>query len=300
MGITVLFDAGAVGALLTGPQRRPNKLTDQARQLLWMVKRWLPERSIVVVADSSFAALNLLAAVRVQLCVVTRLRLNAALYDPAPARTPDTRGRRPLKGARQPTLKEVLASDTTLWRNATLSQWYGQTNKNIEFATGTAVWYSATLPVVPLRWLLVRDQCNTFQGQAFLCADLEAGPEQILAWFIRRWQIEVTFEEARAHLGMETQRQWSAPAIARTTPAILGLYSIITLAAKALLAGQTMPTRHAAWYAKDSPTFSETIALVRRSLWGARIFCGSGQQADTIKIPSALFEHLTKTVCYAV
>lgn len=110
-------------------KRRPNKLTDQARQLLWMVKRWLPERSIVVVADSSFAALNLLAAVREQLCVVTRLRLDAALYDPAPARTPDTRGRRPLKGARQPTLKEVLASDTTLWRDATLSQWYGQTNK---------------------------------------------------------------------------------------------------------------------------------------------------------------------------
>ena len=134
---------------------------------------------------------------------------------------------------------------------------------------------------------------------SLLCTDLEAEPEQILSWFIRRWQIEVTFEEARAHLGMETQRQWSAPAIARTTPAILGLYLIVTLAANALLAGQTMPTRHAAWYAKDSPTFSDTIALVRRSIWGAQIFCGSGQQADTVKIPRALFERLTQTVCYA-
>ena len=103
-------------------KRRPNKLTDRARQLLWMVKQWPPERSIVVVADSSFAALNLLAAVREQLCVVTPLHLDAALYDPAPARAPDTRGRPPLKGARQPTLKEVLASDTTFWRDATLSQ----------------------------------------------------------------------------------------------------------------------------------------------------------------------------------
>lgn len=125
-------------------KRRPNKLTDRARQLLWMVKQWPPERSIVVVADSSFAALNLLAAVREQLCVVTPLHLDAALYDPAPARAPDTRGRPPLKGARQPTLKEVLASDTTFWRDATLSQWYGQANKTIEFATGTAAWYSAT------------------------------------------------------------------------------------------------------------------------------------------------------------
>lgn len=160
--------------------------------------------------------------------MVTRLRLDAALYDPAPARAPGARGRSPLKGARQPTLKETLASSATLWCNVTLSQWYGQGNKTVEIATGTALWYSSALPVVPLRWVLVRDPGNTFEAQAFLCTDLEAGPEQILAWFIRRWQIEVTFEEARAHLGMETQRQWSASAIARTTPAILGLYSIVS------------------------------------------------------------------------
>ena len=279
--------------------RRPNKLTDRARQLLLMVKRWLPNRSIVVVADSSFAALKLLAAVRDTLCVVTRLRLDAALYNSAPARASDTRGRPPLKGARQPTLTQTLESDATLWHEATLSQWYGEGDKTVEFATGTAVWYSATLPVVPLRWVLVRDPCNTFPPQAFLCTDLEAAPEQILAWFIRRWQIEVTFEQARAHLGMETQRQWSAPAIARTTPAILGLYSIVTLVANELLAGQTMTVRHAAWYAKDSPTFSDTMALVRRSIWGAGIFCGSQPEADTVKIPRALFERLTETVCYA-
>ena len=281
-------------------KRRPNKLTDRARQLLLMVKRWLPERVIVVVADSSFAALELLASVRRKLCVVTRLRLDAALYDAAPPRAPGKRGRSRLKGGRQPSLKARLESRDTVWRSVTLSHWYGQGDKAVEIATGTAIWYSSSLPPVPLRWVLVRDPQNTFKAQAFLCTDEAVEPEQILAWFVRRWQIEVTFEEARAHLGMETQRQWSAPAIARTTPAILALYSIVTLAAKQLLEQQPMAIRHAAWYAKDTATFSDTIALVRRSIWGAQIYNGSGNRHDMVKIPRALLDRLTETVSYAV
>jgi hypothetical protein len=279
--------------------RRPNKLTDRARQLLLMVKRWVPERPIVVVADSSFAALELLDAARHKLCMITRLRLDAALYDPVPERAPGRPGRPRRKGARQPTLKAVSTCETTTWRSVTLSQWYGQGNKVVEIATGTAVWYSKALPTVPLRWVLVRDPQHKLEPQAFLCTDETVEPEQILAWFIRRWQIEVTFEEARAHLGMETQRQWSGRAVARTTPAILALYSIVTLTAKQLVPQDDLMIRHAAWYAKDSPTFSDTIALVRRSLWSEGIYSGSCDQRDTVKIPRALFDRLTETVCYA-
>jgi hypothetical protein len=279
--------------------RRPNKLTDRARQLLLMVRRWVPERPIVVVADSSFAALELLDAMRHKLCIVTRLRLDAALYDPAPERAPGMRGRPRRKGPRQPTLKAISASEATSWRGVTLSQWYGQGDKAVEIATGTAVWYSSGLPTVPLRWVLVRDRQRKLDPQAFLCTDEAAGPEQILTWFIRRWQIEVTFEEARAHLGMETQRQWSDRAIACTTPVILALYSIVALTARQLVPQDSLMTRHAAWYAKDSPTFSDTIALVRRSLWSEGIYGGSGNGCDMVKIPRALFDRLTETVCYA-
>lgn len=152
---------------------------------------------------------------------------------------------------------------------------------------------------MPLRWVLVRDPLRELVPQAFLCTDQAAEPEQILAWFIRRWQSEVTFEEARAHLGMETQRQWSDRAIACTTPVILALYSIVALAAKQLVPQDSLMTRHAAWYAKDSPTFSDTIALVRRSLWSEGIYGGSGNRHDMVKIPRALFDRLTETVCYA-
>lgn len=181
----------------------------------------------------------------------------------------------------------------------TLSQWYGQGDKAVEIATGTAVWYSSGLPTIPLRWVLVRDPQRKLDPQAFLCTDESAEPEQILAWFIRRWQIEVTFEEARAHLGMETQRQWSDRAIACTTPAILALHSIVALAARQLLEHGTLIARHAAWYAKDSPTFSDTIAFVRRSLWSAENYKGPGSKCDMVKIPRDLFERLTETACYA-
>jgi hypothetical protein len=279
--------------------RRPNKLTDRARQLLLMVRRWVPERPIVVVADSSFAALELLDATRRKLCIVTRLRLDAALFDPAPERAPGTLGRPRRKGARQPTLKAISASETTRWQAVKLSQWYGEGEKTVEIATGTAVWFHKGLPTVPLRWVLVRDPQRKLTPQAFLCTDQAAEPEQILAWFIRRWQIEVTFEEARAHLGMETQRQWSDRAIACTTPVILALFSIVALTARQLVSQDDLMPRRAAWYAKDSPTFSDTIALVRRSLWREGIFGMSCGGRDMVKIPRALFDRLTETVCYA-
>lgn len=279
--------------------RRPNKLTDRARQLLLTVKRWLPQRTIVVVADRSFAALELLGAVRQRLCVITRLRLDAALYDPAPPRLPGTRGRPRGKGARQPTLQAKLADATTGWCPVTLTQWYSQGKRSVQVATGTAVWHSKGLPVVPMRWVLVHDPKGQFKPQAFLCTDLNMTPDQILAWFVQRWQVEVTFEETRAHLGMETQRQWSQPAIARTTPAILALYSIVALLAKPLFEQGLISIRTAAWYDKHCATFSDTIALVRRYLWRAQTLAMLEKSSDTIEIPRALFQRLADTLSYA-
>lgn len=279
--------------------RRPYKLTERARQMLLMVKRWLPERRIVVVADSSFAAIELLAAVCAHVCVVTRLRLDAALYDPVPPNRPGNIGRPRLKGARQPTLEAVLASASTCWQVVTVAKWYSEGERTVEVATGTALWYHSGMPAVALRWVLVRDPQCRFKPQAFLCTDQTVMPGQIVDWFAKRWQVEVTFEEARAHLGMETQRQWSSRAIARTTPVILALYSIVTLMAAQLLEHQTILIRHAAWYEKGTATFSDTIAMVRRWLWWQQTLTMSKHPPDMIKIPRALFERLTETLSYA-
>jgi hypothetical protein len=279
--------------------RSHRKLTERARQALLLLKHWLPEREVVVVADSSFAALELLEAVRQQVCVITRLRLDAALYEPAPARQRGQNGRPRKKGARLPTLKQVLADGATVWQGVTLERWYGASARRVEMATGTCVWYHAGLPAVPIRWVLVRDPEEKFDAQAFLSTNLEVAPQQMLEWFVRRWTVEVTFEEARAHLGVETQRQWSEKAIARTTPALFALYSVVALLASHLIERQELSVRRAAWYAKESATFSDTIAMVRRYLWSHAYFSMSGIKADMIKVPRSLLERLTDTLCYA-
>ena len=279
--------------------RTHQKLTERARQMLLTVKRWLPQREIVIVADSSFAALELLAAVRGEVTVITRLRLDAALYEPAPRRVAGQRGRPRKKGARLPTLKQLVADPRTTWQGVSVNHWYGEAERTVEIASGTCVWYHTGMPVVPIRWVLVRDPHEKFETQAFLCTHVEAAPAQILAWFVQRWTVEVTFEEARAHLGVETQRQWSDKAIARTTPAVFALYSVVTLLAARLLETEKLPIRRAAWYAKQSATFSDTIAFVRRYLWSHQHFQMSATDTEMIKIPRSLVERLTETLCYA-
>jgi hypothetical protein len=155
------------------------------------------------------------------------------------------------------------------------------------------------MPVVPLRWVLVRDPFGEFRPQAFLCTDLDAGPVEILSWFVRRWTTEVTFAEVRRHLGVETQRQWSDRAIARTTPVLLGLYSLVALWANELQCNSAVPPRAAAWYAKRAPTFTDALAAVRRTLWADAASRTSNADRYAAKVPRAVLERLTNLVCYA-
>jgi hypothetical protein len=281
-------------------EHRHKKLTDWARQMTLQVKRWLPRRELVIVGDSSFACLELLSAFSQtpSVSMITRLRLDAALYEPAPPRTSATMGRPRLKGKRLPNLEQVLIDTNTDWSKITLANWYGETERTVEITTGLAVWYHTGLPVVPIRWILVRDPLGKFKSQALLCTNQEYQSQQILEWFVRRWQIEVTFEEVRRHLGMETQRQWSDLAIARTTPLILGLFSLVTLLAHHLQANFTWTTRQTSWYVKSLPTFSDALALVRRFLW-ASTFSISSKSTDIIKVPRPLFNRLRDLAVYA-
>jgi hypothetical protein len=278
--------------------RAPKTLLDWARQAALQIHRWLPGRRIVIVGDTALAAIGFLAAVRGYLSVVTRLRLDANLFAPAPPRR-RRRGRPPIKGKRLAKLNQVLHDPRTVWHRHTVTLWYGRTNRTVELATGTAVWYHSGLPPVPIRWLLVRDPLGELQPQAFLCTDIDAAAVDILQWFVSRWQLEVTFQDARAHLGVETQRQWSDLAILRTTPALLGLFSLVTLWAHDLAAGTPLAPATAAWYPKSHCTFSDAIAAVRRKIWQHQSSCLSRRPADVIKIPRQLWERAANALAYA-
>ncbi len=278
--------------------RRHKKLTDWARQALLLLRRWLPERALVVVADSGYAALALLARcarLAAPIAVVTRLRLDAALYEPAAPRRAGQMGRPRKKGKRLPTLAARLADPATAWTTVPVANWYGEGARTVAVASGTAVWYHSGLPPVPIRWVLIRDPQGRFDPQALLCTDLA----QILAWFVLRWQLEVTFEEARRHLGVESQRQWSDRAILRTTPALLGLFSVVALYAHPRMGPTADRVRQAGWYHKPLPTFSDALALVRREIWGQVAFCMSDREADLVKVPRALVERFADALCYA-
>ena len=281
---------------------RHKKLTDWARQMIMQLRRWLPQRPLVLVGDNSYAVLDLLhccQSLREPVTLIARLRVDAALYAPAPPRQPGQNGRPSLKGARRPSLNAFLEQTDVTWTSAAVA-WYDGATRTVEFTSQTAVWYRSGKPPVLIRWVLIRDPQGAFGPQALLCTNPTEDPAQILQWFVLRWQLERTFQEVRTHLGVETQRQWSDLAIARTTPALLGLFSWTTLAAHALQKGCPISQRKAAWYDKPSPTFVDAIALVRRHLWlASEGFSLSAADPDTQELPITLYHRLIDSLAYA-
>lgn len=281
--------------------KRHKTSIDWVGQMISQVRRWLPERHLVLVVDGGLAAVKLGQRCRGYanpVSYVSRLRLDAGLYDWPGLQPPGKRGPKPKKGARQPSLKARLQDPATIWRTMTLA-WYRGERRTLDIATGTALWYTPGHDPLPLRWVLVHDPLGKLLPAAFFATDLAATPEQILAWVVMRWGIEVTFEEAREHLGVETQRQWSDLAIARTTPALLGLFSFITLLAHHLTLDCPLPVRSAAWYTKSEATFSDVIAFVRRYLWTHANFVHSQAQTGPIPISADVLHGLVDVLCYA-
>ena len=169
----------------------------------------------------------------------------------------------------------------------------------MELATGTGVWHHPGLPVVPVRWVLVRDPLGRFDPQALLSTDPALTAADVVGYYVRRWQVEVTFQEARRHPGLETQRQWSDAAVARTTPVLLGLFSVVTLLAARLVRDGRLPARTAAWYAKRTPTFSDALAAVRAHWWRRQRFRTSTPEAHMTKLPRRVLQRLSEAACYA-
>ena len=271
----------------TGKVRKHKKLTEWAHQMVLQVRRWLPKRLLVVVADSSFAVIDLLWQLRQlknPICMITRFRLDAALYEPVkPA--PGKMGRPRKKGKRLPTLEKIAEDKLTRWKRLTVQEWYGEKKRDIEITSKTAVWFHSGKPPLPIRWVIVRDPKKIFKTQALLCTDILVSPEQIIEWFVRRWQVEVAFHEVPTHLGVETQRQWADLSILRITPALLSLFSIVTLLANLHAQKQKLPVQQTAWYFKKLPTFSDALCIVKKTLFSHRHFRTSRFYSETRKLP---------------
>lgn len=276
--------------------------------VLAKVRAWYPDREIVLVGDGGYAVVELVACCqRLKVTLVSRLRLDAQLYAfplPPPA---SKRGPKPKKGVRLRSLASVFADPKTVWCGAEVD-WYGGHKKPVGYRTGGCLWYTPGRDPVPIRFVLVRyAETNkrtgkvTVKAAVFFCSDVThtaLTPERLIGFYVGRWNIEVTFEEIRAHLGLETQRHWSVRAIERTTPCLLGVFSLVVLMAVRLHAS-ALPLQASGWYSKSEATFSDVLAAVRRHLWSACNNPHSLEMSQTCLIPADLWRQVQEVLAYA-
>lgn len=268
-----------------------------AHQMISLVHRWLPDRCVKLMGDTAYTVLELgLHAKAKQVTLITTGRLDAVLHEPPPKRTKDTIGRPRVIGQRLPALETVLQNPETLWQKLTLD-WYGEGKRTLEICTGTALWYRSGYDPLPIRWVLTRDPSGKRPPKALFSTDPTQTAEQIVSNFMKRWSLEVTFEEGRAHLGIETQRQWSDLAIERSTPLLFGLYSLVTLFGRALHPEGHLPVAQAAWYHKQAATFRDVLAVVRRRLWDLGTFSTLPTDPAVVLVPRASLERWSLAIC---
>ncbi len=267
--------------------RRHKTTIDWTIQMAKVVAHWLEQRRWVLIGDGGFACVRLAlwcVETAAPVTLVSRLRLDARLYDfPAP-QPPGRRGPKPKKGRKKrKALKERIQDALHRGKDTTVA-WYSGERKRVRLLSGVCLWHTSGFAPVPIRWVLVVDPSGQSRTEAFFSTDRTLAPEKIVEYYVLRWNVEVTFEEGRRHLGVETQRQWSDQAIARTTPVLLGLYSLVCLMAHRLTTDGQILLRSTAWYGKDQATFSDVLAFVRRAIWAEKYFNKSTFYGDQVII----------------
>lgn len=254
--------------------RRYKPFTQITMQMMSIIKKWLTQRKLLFCADGAFFTHAISAhSQKLGVPLIGRFRWNARLFEEPPLAN-KKRGRPRKVGQRIPDLKTLRDDPTTEWKQATV-QWYYGTTKQIEYCSGVTLWYNRCDAPVKLRWVIVRGLDNSTNGIVLACTEWDESNmsvETIINTFVERWNIEVTFEEVKARVGMGTQRQWSDKAIERITPCILALYSLITLMGNEVYKEKGIKIESTAWYKKREATFSDVLASVRREIWRESFF----------------------------
>jgi len=236
--------------------------------MLKLIVRWVGSiTSIIMVGDGGFACGALAwQCYKLRITLVSRLKMNARLYEFAPLEKENKRGRKKIKGDRLFSFKEMSVMSDLGWKEAVITC-YGGKNKRIRYICDTHLWGVDGFQPIPIKWVLVVDPEGDLDPLPLMSTDFSMPPERIIELYILRWNLEVTFREVREHLGVETQRQWSDKAIARTTPILMGLYTIISLISNRIHESHGIEVEQMAWYKKKDASFSDLIRTVRRLIW---------------------------------
>jgi DDE superfamily endonuclease len=273
---------------------RPHKTPAQLMQLLLRILlRWLPGRQFVFAGDPGYGSHAMATFARQskgRLALVSKFPADANLYAPPPPYA--GKGRPRVKGAKLPAPQEVVAQSRRRRLNVA---WYGGGRRDVEVVTGTGSWYKAGAGLVPVRWVYVHDLTGTHRDEYLYSTDVSLSPQEIIEHYTRRWNIETTFEELRAYLGLETTRGWCPQTVLRAEPCLFGLYSLVALL-YGQLPGEAQEQGGLDWDGKQAVTFSDAISAVRRWLWADWVFARGGHAAAFAKLP----EPLRQAVLYAL
>jgi len=269
-----------------------------ARQLVAALIHWFPGRKFIVLGDGGYASHELARFChrhRDHVTLISRFHRDASLYQLPSAKRSGRKGRPRVKGVKLPTPGEVVARAR---RQRAGVDWYGGGRRRVELVHGNGQWYKAGEGLVPVRWVYVHDIQGTHRDDWLYSTDPTLDPTRIVSWFTGRWPIETTFQELRAHLGLETTRQRTERSVLRTAPCLFGLFSVVCLIYAGHAKGRSTRPACTAWYAKAEPTFADAIATVRRLFWAKTIFQRSSHNEAFAKIPprlrNLLLDHLTR------
>lgn len=276
------------------PRRRPHKTPAQLMQLLLRILlRWFPDRQFVFAGDSGYGSHELACFARQstgRLHLVSKFGPDANLYEPPPPYA--GHGRPRVKGAKLPAPQQVAATaPRTRWNVA----WYGGGRRDVAVVSGVGHWYKGGAGLVPVRWVYVRDLTGTHRDEYLYSTDVGMTAQEIVERYTERWNIETTFEELRAYLGLETTRGRCAQTVLRAEPCLFGLYSLVALWYWQLPAACQNEVG-VDWVGKTDVTFSDALTAVRRWLWTKWVFAQHGHDAAFAKLP----EPLQQTLLYAL
>jgi len=258
------------------PRSHKTLMTWAGQILIWLAGATKNlNRKVFMVGDGSYATFSLMGK--------------------PPPDVPGKKGRKAKKGKRILEMNRRLTDLRIKWQPVTFTEWYGSKEMEMLITSGTSIWTSGEKgEFIWVKWVLVKDPSGKLDPVLLACTDLEASMEDIVRFFVRRWQVEVTFAEVRRHLGVETQRQWSDLAIERSTPLLMGLFSIVCLLAKPLFEAGQVEIGATAWYKKSTYTFSDVLRAVRQCIWDVSNYSARGEKGLVAKLKAKIryFEQL--------
>ena len=265
-------------------KRRHKTSLEWASQMVLQVRRWVGKTwPLILVGDGGYAAGQLaLDCICFGVTLVSRLKMNAALFDFPAKKRPGQRGRAAKKGVRLKNFKQMLSLDGLPWKEMEVVGYSGE-KRIARVISDTCMWGADGTTPIPIRWALVIDPMGKLDPLPLMSTDPLMTPERMVELFVDRWSLEVTFEETREHLGVETQRQWSDRAIARSTPVLMGLYSCVCMMANRLRQVDLIKVATTAWHHKEQTTFSDMLRAVRMVIWKDNLISRKGKMTPSVE-----------------